>query len=228
MFGDYSGTFEGASDALVEGQASTTYGDDTLERHAGHRTIVVGDADTSRSTVLHVEGAARAYAADIIEAVSLKGLTLTCGTTVVNITPNGITISADSVAFQSKSFEVDSDTIDAAATKTAGLSSKTVTISGSGSMAVFDSNATVTAGKIALKSGSSSGSSPTTKPPKITTVTLVDQNGKPLSNQRVILRTGGPTGLERTVVLDKTGAFQTTSEEPFELRFADYPDANKG
>ena len=225
--GDSSESIGGMSESIVEGTSLATFGDDSTERHSGHRTIVVGNADATRSAALHVEGAVRAYAADIFEAVAVNGLTFLCGTTVVSITPTGISINAQNIALQGQSFDLQSGTVAIAGKTSAGMTSQTVTIAGSASTGVFDSNATLTASQIALKSGSSSGTAPPASTAQVTSVTLVDQNGNPLANQRIIVRTGGATGPERAVVLDKTGSFQTTSTEPFEVCFPDSPTATQ-
>jgi hypothetical protein len=67
----------------------------------------------------------------------------------------------------------------------------------------------------------------TTRTRKVTTLSLVDQDGKPLANQRIILRTGGEGGDERTVVLDATGSIDIPGTDPFDIIFPDLADTQK-
>jgi type VI secretion system secreted protein VgrG len=225
--GDVSRSVSGAVDVTTEGEQMQTFGADFTERHAGHRVVVVGGPLAKRSSLLHVEGSARTFAAASIESVAVEGLTLICGQSQIVIKPDSVTISSPKISFVTPDAEFAGKKFAVTATDSIELDGKTVTASSSGASVALDSNATVQGGKVQLKGGSGSSASNDDQDAKVTTLSLVDQDGKPLANQRIILRTGGEGGDERTVVLDATGSIDIPGTDPFDIIFPDLTDTQK-
>jgi type VI secretion system secreted protein VgrG len=226
--GDFTRTVSGRVDLTSEGEQTGTFGGDFTERHSGHRTVIVGGPTAKRSSTLHLEGSGRMYAAGTIETVAIEGLTITCGKSQIVIKPDGVTISSPKLTFVTLDAEFAGKTFAVAATDSVAIGGKSVTVSSSGALVALDSNATVRGAKVQLQGGSGSPGPGNAKDPKVTTLTLADEDGKSLANQRVILRTGGEGGPERTIVLDDKGTMDVPGEDPFEIVFLDVADGKKG
>ncbi len=225
--GTFTRNVSGSVDLSSEGEQTATFGSDYTERHSGHRVIVVGGPATQRSSLLHVEGSARTYAASTIELTAVEGITIVCGQSQIVIKPDSVTIASPQISFATPDAEFTGKKFGVTATDAIELDGKTVTASSSGASVALDSNATVQGAKVQLKGGSGGSASSDSKDAKVTTLTLVDQDGKPLANQRVILRTGGDGGPERTVVLDDTGSIDVPGDDPFDVIFPDLPGTAK-
>jgi type VI secretion system secreted protein VgrG len=223
--GDFTRMVTGNVDLTSQGDQNETFGADLTERHAGHRVVIVGGPAAKRSFLLHVEGPARTFSAATIETVAIESLTFTCGQSQIVIKPDSVTISSPKLTFSTPDSEFVGKKFAVTATDSIELDGKTVTASSSGASVALDSNATVQGGQVQLKGGSGSSASTSDKDAKVTTLTLVDQDGKPLANQRIILRTGGEGGPERTVVLDANGSIDVPGTDPFEVIFPDVGDA---
>jgi type VI secretion system secreted protein VgrG len=222
--GDLSQQVTGRVDLSTVGPHTDTFGDDFVARHAGDRVVVVGGADAPASASLHVEGSGTIYAAQTIDAVAIESITITCGDSVITIAPDGVTIASPAITLVTKDAEIDSDTLTVSSTGAVTLGGDKVTLSSSGASVALDSNATVQGAKVQLKGGSGSSAQNDNKS-KTTTITLVDADGKPLANQRVILREGGDGGDEQTIVLDDKGSATVTGDGPFDVVMPDLPDA---
>jgi uncharacterized protein involved in type VI secretion and phage assembly len=235
--GDASRSVAGSEENLTLGPHRHTFAADSIARFLGHHAVVVAAADTEgqASAVLHVEGAARAYARDEIEIDSPKGFTLICGN-------SRFTVRKDSITFSSPTIRAVGDSVTVSASDTATVEGKTASVSGSDSVTVtgankatlagqsasviLDSNATVQGSKVKLGSGgggSISQASQKTKPP--TRIVLKDKKGKPLANRAVLVRIGGKGGAEQMVVLDADGSLELASDGPIDVRFPDRPGA---
>ncbi len=222
--GDWSRAVTGRADLSTDGAHTDTFASDFVTRHAGARVVVVGGPDAPASASLHVEGSSSVYAAQTFEAVAMEGFTFRCGDSVITIAPDGVTIASPAITLVTKDAEITSDTVTVTATKAVTLGGDTVTLSSSGASVALDSNATFQGAKVELKGGS--GSSAQNKADaKKTTITLVDQDGKPLANQRIILRQGGDGGDEQTIVLDDKGAATVDGDGPFDVVMPDLTDA---
>jgi type VI secretion system secreted protein VgrG len=217
---NYSRTVVGAVDCVTEGVHTQFFEDDYVDRHSGHRVVVVGAANQKRSAVLHSEGSARASANDAIEVTSMTALILTCGKSTIRLTPEAITIATPK-------FSLSADDIVLAASDAVRVAGTTVKLSTSGASVGLDaSKATVQAPRVQL--GNGSGDSTAVTKPKQTTLSLVDYDGKPLANQRVLLRKGGEGGEERAVVLGADGQLVVTGDDPFDVHVLDAVDVKRG
>jgi type VI secretion system secreted protein VgrG len=219
-------TISGPTTTTQEAQCCATFEDDVLERYLGHRSIVVGTPDERRSFGLHVEGAARCSSRGA-ELVVREGFVLRCGDTRIHVGPKSVSISSPELRFDVGTLAVAAKDFTATASDSLALNAaQTLSLAGSGGTVTLDDNATLTGQKVKLNSaGSSSQSSSTasTKPP--TRIVLNDQNGKPLANARVLVRSGGEGGEQRIVVLDADGAFEVESDDALDAIFPELPNA---
>jgi type VI secretion system secreted protein VgrG len=225
--GDFSWLVAENTEWTTEGNHAATFGGNFIEQHVGHRVVVVGGAQAARSASLHVEGSARAYATTTIEAIALQGLTITCGKSSIQVTPDAVTITSPTISLVTQDAEVTTAKFSVAATGAVTVGGSSVTVTSSGATVTLDSNATVQGTQVKLGAGGGSSAQSPAPPPKVTTLTLVDQDGNPLANRTVILRTGGPNGAERTVVLDEKATMTVPDQEPFDIVFPEMPDATK-
>jgi type VI secretion system secreted protein VgrG len=225
--GDFAHTVSGRLDATTEGEQAESYADNYTARHAGHRVVVVGSGEVHRSATLHVEGSGRAYASKFFEVVTLEGFTLTCGKSQIRIAPEMVTISSPKLAFVSQEMNETTEKYVLSAKDKISLSGQTLSAAGSGASLTLDSGASMTGSQVKLAGGSGS-SAQDDKKKKVTKVTVTDPDGKPLADQRVLLRTGGENGEERMVVLDAKGEFEVESDDAFEVVFPDLVDAKQG
>jgi len=222
--GDLSQQVGGSVDLTTQGAHTDTYAGDFVARHrgrSGHRGRRSRPAGVG---VAHVEGSGTLYAAKTFEAIAIEGFTLTCGDSVITIAPDGVTISSPAITLVTKDAEITSDTVTVSATKDVTIGGDKVTLSSSGASVALDSNATIQGAKVQLKAGSGS-SAQNSSDSKTTTISLVDTDGKPLANQRVLVRQGGDGGDEQTVVLDDKGSATVTGDGPFDVIMPDLPDA---
>lgn len=162
---------------------------------------------------------------ETLDVVSIKGITIRCGKSQISLTPDAVTISSPTISLVGQDLELKGDKVNVAGGDSITLGSTKVTLTSSGASVVLDSNATVQGAKVQLKGGGGPSGDSDTKKKTETTITLVDNDGKPLANQRILLREGGEGGQERTVVLDDTGSIVVEGDGPFDAIVADLPDA---
>jgi type VI secretion system secreted protein VgrG len=222
--GNASRSVAGSADASIDGRYSASFGDDFTTRHAGHTTVIVGGPTATASASVHIEGSGRLYAAEAFDGIAVKSFTITCGQSVITLAPDSITIASPTINLVTKDAEIQSDKVNVAASGAITIGGDKVTATSSGASVALDSNATVQGAKVQLKGGSGSSAQNSTTS-KTTTITVNDSSGKPLANQRVILRTGGDGGDESSVVLDATGSIAVAGDGPFDIVLPDLPDA---
>jgi uncharacterized protein involved in type VI secretion and phage assembly len=224
--GNYHRTVCGRIDATTEGEQHLHHKANYVERHGGHRVVVVGTAKNHRSAALHVEGAARVYASKVLEAVAVDGFTLTCGKSSISVTPEAIVLSSPKVSLVGKEIAQTAEKASITAKSSIDLLGPTISATTPGASLALDTNATMRASKVSLGGGSGS-SSWNEKKKKVTKVKLADPGGKPLADARIIVRFGGKGGEERMVVLDEHGECEIESDDPFDVHCVDTPDAKR-
>ncbi|MDP9034559.1 MAG: type VI secretion system tip protein VgrG [Myxococcota bacterium] len=223
--GDLSIDVSGSVREASEGPHKETFADDFVARHAGHRVVIVGAPNAAASISTHVEGFASGYVSEILDVVSVKGMTIRCGKSEIRLTPDSVTISSPTVSLTSPDLELAGGELKLTASNGIAVGAKKVILTSSDASVTLDSNATVQGTKVQLKGGGGASQNMAKRPEKLTTIKLVDRQGRVLANQRVTLRTGGEGGPERTVVLDDTGSIELAGDGPFEAIVADLPDA---
>jgi type VI secretion system secreted protein VgrG len=224
---DLSLTVAGRVDAQVAGDHSETFGGNFTERHAGHRVVIVGSPDGKRSATLYTEGSAQLQVSDNIDATALVGVTVTCGKSEIRILPDSITVTSPKISLVSKDIELTGDKVVVTASGALTLGGDSVKMTSSGASVALDSNATVQGGQVKLSGGSGASGQSDKQNVKVTTIELKDQDGKPLAHQRIILRTGGEGGPEKTVVLDENGKYTVTGDDSFEVFIPEVTDPRK-
>ncbi len=225
--GDLSRNVTGNVTTQTTGDHTENFGGGFIAKHVGHRVVVVGGPGGDRSASLHVEGSGRAYASTTFEVIALKGLTITCGKSQIQIATDTITITSPTITLVTKDAEIQTTKFNVAATDAVTIGGSKVTVTSSGASVALDSNATVQGAQVKLGSGSGASAQSQDKPPKVTTLQLNDQTGAPLANQTVILRFGGDGGEERTVTLDDKGSIDITGEDSFDVIFPEVQGATK-
>jgi type VI secretion system secreted protein VgrG len=217
--GDLNQTVTGNVNSKTVGKTINTFSDDYTERHAGHRTVVVGGGAAHRTSVVHVEGNGRAYASKTMEVEVLEGFTLICGDSQIAVTPSGITLSSPNITLAGKEVDVVATTFNATASGDLKMAAATVTMQTAGAKVLLDSSsANVTATQIKLAAGSGASSQSSSKPVKITKVQMKDAQGKPRANARVLLKSGDE---QRMTVLDKDGMLELIGDTQYQASFPD-------
>lgn len=203
----------GSNDVVdVTGSAEWSIGDDLTVRTLGSHTTIVGKADAERSFTLHVEGTTDLYSREIMEIASPKGLRLRCGKSLVEIMPDHIDILSEKVMLRTADTRItlDQDKLDLWAKKHMLGKSDDVLVLGAKSATIKMKAELEAAGdKILLNSPEFAAEPVPIKALDPTTITVVDQDNKPLAYGRCVLVSGpkeAPT--ERTVALDKDGCVE--------------------
>ncbi len=226
--GNSAGTVTGSADRTVSADLATLVGgkerrevvgaqdvrvgDDLTLRVHGCHVVLVGKNDAKRSYLLHVEGTSQLSSSGVSEIWSEKALVLRCGDSQIKLTPKNIEISSPEILLKGK------DALISAAdgkAKVVGkseaiVSAETVRLAGKGAGLTLDANAKLEAGKIALASGSAQAEKLAADPkaPPPTTISLVDQDGKPVAHARYVLLFDD--GAEQSGFLDQQGKAELT------------------
>ncbi len=224
--GDVTRTLGGNVEASTAGDTLLSFASDYTERHAGHRTVIVGAGSAHRTAVVHVEGNGRAYASKSLEVEVLESFALVCGDSQLIVSPQGITLSSPAISFVSKAFDATVGTFTVAASGDLTLGGKTATVETAGAQLALDSStASLKGSQVKLGSGSGDSAQTSDKPVTITHVQMKDAQGKPRANARVLLLKGGKDGEQRMTVLDENGMLELIGEDSYQLVFPDDPAA---
>ncbi len=216
---DLSQTVGGDVAAKTSGKTDQSFALDYTERHLGHRTVIVGSGAAKRTAVVHVEGAARAYASKTLEVEVLESVTLLCGKSQIAITPSGITLSSPNISFAGKEVDIVAGTLKGTMSSDMTLTAKTATMQTAGASVVLDSSsASVKGSQVKLGSGSGSSDDAKSDPVKVTKVQMKDSQGKPRANARVLLTKGGE---QRITVLDADGMLELIGDDSYSISFPD-------
>jgi type VI secretion system secreted protein VgrG len=204
---------------VVAGRSETTVSGDRAGRVLGADTLTVGRPDAPRSFALHVEDRALLSSAGTLELVAGEKLVLRCGSSVIQMTPDGIQVVAGEVVLQGKGARVKLGDDAAKLLVTAGLSvvADAVTLKSSGAGLKLDADATLDGGNVKLKSPVASSDADAAEEPTLTRIELRDQNGAPLANQAYKLVYAD--GREYLGVLDRDGCAEVLIEGAPEIEF---------
>jgi type VI secretion system secreted protein VgrG len=201
--------------------SSETYADDRVTRVLGHRTIVVGQHDARRAYNLHVEGAASQYSSGSTLISSDKDIEIRVGESAIRITPEGIELLA-------KKVRIDSEEVEVRAEETIALEAKEQSTVKSKKILMQSESAFIGLSKVAKLNGQSVKLNCSDDPvdelkepekPKLTTIVLADEKGKPLGKQRFVLVL--PDGSEQTGTLDEEGKAELELDESGQVIFPD-------
>jgi type VI secretion system secreted protein VgrG len=224
--GDVTRTMGGSVRTSTAGDTLLRFASDYTERHAGHRTVVVGSGAARRTAVVHVEGNGRAYASKSLEVEVLESFALVCGDSQLILSPRGITLSSPAISFISKAVDATVETFTVAASGDLTLGGKTATVETAGAQLALDaSTASLKASQVKLGSGSGNSAQTSDKPVTVTHVQMKDAQGKPRANARVLLLKGGKDGEQRMTVLDENGMLELIGDDSYQIVFPDDPTA---
>ncbi|MFO0761141.1 MAG: type VI secretion system tip protein TssI/VgrG [Byssovorax sp.] len=180
-----------------------TKGDHTV-RVRGCCTTLVGTSKSKRSYVLHVEGTTQLSSTGLTAIEADKGLVLRCGKSSIRITEDAIELCSPSI---SVSGEGGGLTIDEALTirakEEAHVLADKMLFKSSGASVSLSTEAQIDGKKILLNSPASASDPVTDKSPEPTKIELVEQNGRPISHQRYLVKI--EDGSEVSGILDEHG-----------------------
>ncbi len=212
---------DGREHKEVRGQANELYRDDLVTRVLGHATTIVGQHDARRAHNLHVEGSSSSFATGSMLLASDKAIELRVGETVVRISEEGIELEGPKLAMRGDTFTL------RAAENAAVEADEGVTLK-SKKVLMESESAFLGLAKVAKLKGElvklNCEDDPIDaleppEPPKLTTITLCDEQGKPIPNQRFVLVL--PDGSEVTGTLDEAGEAEIEVEASGEIIFPD-------
>ena len=205
--GDFIRRVEGSTIMYSNGDVSCErFGDATTRTH-GHEIRVVGSNNAPKSAYTHVEGRSTLYAADRIELRSASEIALICGQSSIRITPTQIDLFAANVT--------GGDSESGFSTSAGGMKLKSkaaaMQLSQKGLVATTKDGATVSLAEeirldgrqILLNSPAEAEDDPPPEANAPTTIHVVDQAGRPVPHQHVVLRLGD--GAEVPATLDEEG-----------------------
>ncbi|MFO0618113.1 MAG: type VI secretion system tip protein TssI/VgrG [Polyangiaceae bacterium] len=214
--------------ADVGGRSESYVRDDVALRTDGNHVTLVGTAAAPRGYALRVEGTTDVSSADLLEVVSLKGIRLRCGNSVIEVMPDSIDLLSPSVNIRSANAEIvtKEDSVNVFAKAQAKFDVGTSLGVWCELGASFEVGA-VLQGKgdqIKFDKPSSDGDSKKRdeKPPTI--IELADPDGKPLAYRRFVLVF--KNGAERSFVLDADGRCEIRGleEDGVTIRFPELVD----
>jgi type VI secretion system secreted protein VgrG len=205
----------------IRGQSNALFRDDCVTKVLGHHTTIVGEHDARRAFNVHVEGTATHYASGSMQLSSEKDIELRVGDSVVRITEEGIEMSGPKLRVNGDAFELRAgETLVMEAPDQVTLKSDKVLME--------SESAFLGLGKVAKLKGELVKLNCEDDPvddldppeePKLTTIVLNDEDGKPIPNQRFVLVM--PDGSERTGTLDEEGKAELEVPESGDIIFPD-------
>jgi type VI secretion system secreted protein VgrG len=187
--GDRAQRIAGSDRREIVGASEVTARGDVTTQVRGCHTTVVGTAREKRSYVLHVEGLTQVSGTGMTEITSEKGIVLRCGESALRITPAGIEIVASSFSARGAGggLSIDGDTLRLQAKEHAQICATTVLLKSPKASIKLHDDAQIDGKRVLLNSPASAKDPVVDKSPKVTTIELVDQKGKPLAHQRYLV-----------------------------------------
>lgn len=212
----------------IGGAHETTVKDDLTVRAGGCFTTLVGTSKAKRSYVLHVEGATDLSSSEVTEIRSDKAIVLSCGRSSLRITDETIELISPALEAGSgtTSLSVSGDDLRLNAKKQMVLTGDTLLLKASQASLGLAANAQLDGAKVLLNSPEQADSPVEDKRPEPTAITLTDQHGKPLGNQRYLIQFAD--GAERSGVLDKDGKAEVLIDGPASIVFPGLRDVKEG
>ncbi|MCC6521720.1 MAG: type VI secretion system tip protein VgrG [Polyangiaceae bacterium] len=235
--GDRVTRVEGREQAELFGVRDATFHADRVERVLGHLVTVVGEHDARRSATLHVEGGAYQYSTGTAELVSDKAIVLRSGKSVLRVGPEGIELDTPRLTLRSDGLEVhgkdeitffSKKKVRFVAEKMDLVVDKKLVLQAERGKLELDQNARLDGATVKLNCSPEPvdpAEEPEPEPKKLTTVELVDDDGKPLPHRRFVVTLAD--GSERSGVLDADGKAELLLDDSAEIVFPDVDQAQK-
>jgi type VI secretion system secreted protein VgrG len=226
IMGDMVATIAGNVHPAVGGGSELKLAGDAVLRAAGHLVTIVGAPDDRTSATIHVQGSTELYGAGATEIVSEQSIKLRVGKSSINILPDAIELDADTIRLRARK-----DLLAKGADSARLLSRGLLRLEGDEEVFLHGQAATIKLTKDARIDGEliKLNCSPDpvdpkkpAKPKKPTKFSLVDENGKPMAGQRMLVTL--PDGTSRSTVLDKDGKAELELDDSGDVTF---PDVSK-
>ncbi|MCA9619429.1 MAG: type VI secretion system tip protein VgrG [Myxococcales bacterium] len=224
--GDATTEIRGALRTEVGAGASHTIQGDSVTRVSGSLVQSVG-TDGGASHITHVEGEARLFGSSMVEVGSRGEITLRCGDSSIQLSPDRIHIQAPEIVLQAKdSAVVASDEIRFDASSVLqGIADK-VLLKASGAAVGLSSEASIDGRRVLLNSPQQASDQVDESAAESTTIELVDQDGRAVANwpYRIVKADGSVVG----GTLDHEGKAELFIEEDAEITFPGICDVTPG
>jgi type VI secretion system secreted protein VgrG len=212
----------------IEGASSTTVKEDLMMRVKGHALTIVGEHDHPTSSIHHVEGSSNFYSVGATEIVSEVAIELRCGQSSIRLTPDSIELYTPNLLLHAENAEIAADdTMKLLAKNAQTLAAKKIQIQADAAGVSLGQVAKIDGTLIKLNCAPDPADEvlPKHEPPVPTKFKLVDQDGKPIANQRFRLLMGD--GSERSGFLDKDGSAELLLEGSGKIIFPDVDNPRK-
>ena len=191
----------------LNGSATVAMAGDAVVKALGHLVAVVGQNDAKKSSTIHVQGTSELYATGTSELTSEKAITIRVGTSSIRVTADGIEIGADTITLRGKDiYHLADEKMKLVAKKEALFKSdKKIFLQAEAGSLQLTRDARVDGDMVKLNCSPDpvDDTVPDAEDIKVTKFSLVDDKGKPMANQRIVLVMSD--GSERTAVLDEDG-----------------------
>ncbi len=209
---------------------------DATERVLGHKITVVGKHDARRSLAEHVEGSVQRYAVGTQHIVSDKEILLTCGESLLRLTPEGLDVVVGKLRFVTDEVSlVATDKVELFAEKQVALvaenidvlAKKRAIVEGEKARLKLTQDASLDGATVKLNCSSEPDplEPPDYEPPEPTDIELSDEQGAPLGGKRFVIVHGD--GSEQTGVLGPDGKANVFLEASCEVFFPEVDGARR-
>ena len=225
--GSRSSTLSGGDRLEVHGSQNLFVRGDSVARHAGNLTQVIGSAEGPRSAVMHVEGSHQLGATGPIEFKSDQQLTLRCGESMIRLTPDAIELKSKSLVLQGEGarLRITASKVQLQADVRIQGVAEQVLLKSSGAALGLTSEAAVDGSQVLLNSPNSAQDAIEDAAPQLTTIELVDDEGNPLANQP--FRIVRADGSELSGALDDEGKAEIELEDDADIIFPGVSDVEE-
>ncbi|MFO0548747.1 MAG: type VI secretion system tip protein TssI/VgrG [Polyangiaceae bacterium] len=217
----------GAEQLTIAGPAAHTFKQTLHETVAGHHTQVIGTADKSAASALHVEGTRTSFATERLELRSDREIVLGVGSSFVRITKDRIDLVASAVSLSGEEARVEtsSDGLKLCASDAVALVAKSLTVKTDEASVAMSKDVKID-GKQILLNSPSRAKDELKSPPDPTRIELTDQDGRPLAGEPFLLKLDDRT--ELAGALRQDGSIELSLEEGGTVVFPRLGSAKRG
>jgi type VI secretion system secreted protein VgrG len=226
--GDMVATIAGNIHPAVGGGSELKLAGDAVLRAEGHFVTIVGAHDSMTSATVHVQGSTELFGAGVTEIISETAIKLRVGKSSICIYPDAIDIDADTIRLRAREalYGKAGDTISLISRGLARLEGdEEVFLQAEAATVKLTRDARIDGDLVKLNCSPEPAVTPKRahkKEVKPTKFSLVDDNGKPLAGQRMVVLLAD--GTERATVLDKDGKAELELDDSGDVVF---PDVSK-
>jgi type VI secretion system secreted protein VgrG len=221
---DRTATLGGSDRLEVNGAREVIVRGDSVARHAGNVTQIIGGPESPRSAVTHVEGSQLLTATRRIEISADEHIVLRCGDSVLRLGPDKVEITSPTLvlAGDGARLRLMSGTARIHADDRISGVSEEILLESSGAALGLSSEAALDGSKVLLNSPAAAEDTIEDDPVQTTTIELLDDEGNPIANQpyRIVLGDGS----EVAGVLDEEGRAEIELDEDGDIYFPGVSD----